>query len=94
MSNAVMPTMPTSTATLAGDWREPTTFAAIHLNADGTYSTPAGPGGSFAIQGVWVVFTGTLAAWNAGRAVFSNGSIEFRWTDGTGTERHFVFVRP
>jgi hypothetical protein len=84
-----------TTASIAGEWHEPDTFAAIRLNPDGSYTAPDGGVGTFRVVGGDVLFTGPLSAWNGGRAVLKPGAIEFRWkdADADGVEHRFRFVR-
>jgi hypothetical protein len=64
----------------------------LKANHSYTYSVAGGHGAWRATPG-GAVFTGTLGAWNHGRASTKRGVLEFSWTRANGAKNWFVFQK-
>lgn len=88
------PAAPTAARGLAGTWYGISgTAGSIELRADGSYLHNGRSGGAWRAEGNQVRFTGSLAAWNGGRASLRDGVLEFSWTSPEGFKNWFVFQR-
>ncbi len=68
----------------------------IELLPDGTYTWSGKPAGQYQVSGDNIVFTGSLAAWDQGRAKLNarRDFFEFYWTTPAGAKLWFAFTRP
>ena len=67
----------------------------IELRPDGTYTWSGKPAGQYQVSGDDIVFTGSLAAWDQGRAKLNarRDVFEFYWTTSAGAKLWFAFTR-
>jgi hypothetical protein len=67
----------------------------IELRPDGTYAWSGKPAGNYQVSGDNIVFTGSLAAWDQGRAKLNarRDAFEFYWTTPAGAKLWFAFIR-
>ena len=69
------------------------TVGTIELRPDKTYSYGGRPAGTYRVEGNRLYFTGSLSAWDNGRATLTNGNLEFYWTNAQGWKQWFSFAK-
>ena len=81
-------------ASLVGTWYGTAqTVGTIEMRPDGTYSYGGRPAGTYRANGNHIIFTGSLSAWDNGRATLTNGNLEFYWTNAQGWKQWFSFAK-
>jgi hypothetical protein len=81
-------------ASLVGTWYGTAkTVGTIEMRPDGTYSYGGRPAGTYRADGNHIIFTGSLSAWDNGRATLTNGNLEFYWTNAQGWKQWFSFAK-
>lgn len=81
-------------ASILGKWWGVQSMTQIDIKPDGTYTSPNGAKGAWAMTGEDIIFTGPLSGWNGGRAKLTQGGwIEFLWKDKSGAAYLFQLVR-
>jgi hypothetical protein len=91
--NAGKIAQPVKSNSLVGTWYGANFVGQIEVNANGMYTSQNSGSGRWRMDGNDVVFTGSLVAWNNGRATLNKGNLEFYWTTPAGAKQYFALVR-